>query len=102
MIRKTRGYKVPNFSKNMPNWEPYSTCAHALVPYNLSNRVKQMRQSATGTYWDGNYVDASNLDPLNDQLRLPPIAVPDPPWVDQPRPDVVWENQWLGPPVNTD
>jgi hypothetical protein len=90
MARRFRYSKPAYAGKNTQYFDPYFKCDTSGLMFPLSQRVKQMRQAADTVYWDGAFVHPMFLDPLDDQKRTPPIATPDPPIVDQPRPNPVW------------
>lgn len=71
--------------------EPYGKCDYTGMMFPRSQLVKQMRQAGNNVYWSGLYVYKDFIDPLDDQLRVPPIPQIDPPPVKDPRPNAAWE-----------
>lgn len=71
---------------NFPYPWGYSDYSGAqMFPHNTL--VKQMRQAGNNVYWSGLMVYKDDVDPLDDQLRVPPIPPLDPPLVVNPRPN---------------
>ena len=93
-------FSLPNPTKNMEAWPPFGQCDITKLQVPITTLQKQYRQSSNSTYWCGALVWEPALDPLNDQVRLPPLANPDPPWVRMPRPNATWQTG-IAPPNPT-
>ena len=78
-------YKVKNYL-NDDFHEPWGMCDYSGQMYPRSQLLRQMRQGGNTVYWSGLWVYKDFIDPLDEQLKPPPVK-PDPRPVRYPRPN---------------
>lgn len=65
---------------------PWGMCDKTGLMYLRSELVRQMIQTGDSVSWNGTWVATENIDPLDEQRKIPPIKG-DPTPIEYPRPN---------------